>query len=66
MAVMSEKIGKELVSILGLPPSSVTGITLRCESGRPAEVAVTLLLSANQAHEICEVVRRYELVDAQE
>lgn len=66
MAVMSEKIGKELISALGLPPFSVTSLTLTCKGGAPAEVAITRLISSEEADKLVEIIERYELTERQD
>lgn len=58
------QLGQDLCDALGIDANDVSGITVTCEAGRSAEVAVRRFVRDESAGKIQQVLKHYILIEA--
>ncbi|WP_288659526.1 MULTISPECIES: hypothetical protein [Pseudomonas] len=61
MSVMSEQVGAELLEALGLQGMPITAVTVHFEASQAVEIQVKFYANKDQAEDVIEILKRYEL-----
>lgn len=61
MTVMTHQVGADLLKVLGMEGKPVTAVTVHFETEKAVEVQVKFYANKQQAEDVIEIIKQYEL-----
>lgn len=61
MTVMTNQVGADLLKALGMEGMPVTGVTVHFQAEQAVEIQVKFYANKDQAEDVIEILKRYEL-----